>query len=260
MNSFLSTLLLGLIQGFTEFLPISSTGHVLLVQKIISEDAPPLDLLACVTQFGSILALMFVYGKELTIPLKDCTHNRASLSFLISIAAATIPAAVLGFMFRSYIKNFLYTPETIAFSLISGGFLFLYLGKKTPTLSSEIRETTPVQASIIGMAQAIALIPGVSRSGATIASGIALGYPLERAIDFSFILAIPTLFGASIYQLTKFAPQITSSQVPLLLVSFIVSALASFIAIGPLIRFVKRKGLAIFGYYRIALGILLLIL
>ncbi len=260
MNNVIAAIVLGLIQGLTEFLPISSTAHLLLAEKVVSFENFPVKPFACIAQLGSVIALLYVYGGSLLQPIKTWNSEKKSRTFLYCVALATVPAALIGVFCYSYIKSVLYDPSIIAASLMAGGVIFLYLGKRPPTITSfQTLDTKPWQASAIGMAQAIALIPGVSRSGSTIASGLAVGMGIKAATEFSFILAIPTLCGATIYDIYKMLPTLTLNHLPILILGFFLSCISSFFVIRPFVRLIERRGLTPFGWYRIALGLFILI-
>ena len=255
-----TAILLGLIQGLTEFLPISSTGHLIVVEKLLSFDNFPIQLFACVTQLGSVIALLYVYGGSLVKPMRTMTSDKNSRIFLYCVGIATVPSAIIGALLYSSIKTVLYTPLTIAAALLAGGLTFLYLGKKAPTVSTPTPQEIKLwQASIIGITQALALIPGVSRSGSTIASGVAVGMSLGAATEFSFLVAIPTLCGATLFDLYKLLPNFSIEYLPMLALGFCTSCLASFVVIRPFVRLIQQRGLAPFGWYRIFLGILIMI-
>jgi undecaprenyl-diphosphatase len=157
MNNIITAVVLGLIQGLTEFLPISSTGHLLLAEKIVSFENFPVKTFACIAQLGSVIALLYVYGGSLLQPIKNMSSERKSRTFLFCVWLATVPAGIIGALFHSYIKNILYNPSTIAVSLIAGGLIFLCFGKKPSTVPSfQACDTKPWQASCIGAAQAMA--------------------------------------------------------------------------------------------------------
>lgn len=258
MDTIISSAILGLIQGLTEFLPISSTGHLILFQRILSFNAPPHKIFEVLVQLGSALAVLIVYFERLLVPLKRGSDE--DRRFFAKMIIATIPAAVFGFLFHSPIKALLYNNITVALSLIVGGILFLKIDgwKQMPSCTSAetIRSR---QAVIVGTAQAVALIPGVSRSGATIASGVLVGMTARAATEFSFMLAIPTLLGAGCYDLFANRHYITTEHAASLSVGFITSFLASLLVFRPLVQWIDRYGFTPFAWYRIGLGILILL-
>lgn len=259
MHDSVSAAILGLIQGLTEFLPISSTGHLILFENILQFEAPPGRVFEVVVQLGSALAVCCAYFKRLFLPIKNFPTSSTDRRFVYTLALATIPAAAAGFLFHGPIKTFLYTPITVACSLIAGGVFFLWLGRKSLVSSCTTPESVlPSQASLVGFGQAVALIPGVSRSGATIASGVLVGLSRKAATEFSFLLAVPTLLGASLYDLYSMRATLTSADTSIICIGFAVSFFASMLAFRPLVTCIERWGFIPFAWYRIALGITVL--
>ncbi len=254
MDNILSAAILGLMQGLTEFLPISSTAHLILMQKLLEFKAPPHKIFEVIVQIGSALAVLTVYWERLIFSLKG------DRPFLAKIAVATVPAALIGFLFHSPIKTLLYNHITIGLSLILGGLFFLLIDRIKQHPSCNAPETIhPKQATLIGAAQAVALIPGVSRSGATIAAGVLVGMSASAATQFSFMLAIPTLLGAGCYELFSNWHAITAEHATTLSIGFLTSFVASLLVFRPLVQGIDRYGFRPFGWYRIGLGILLLL-
>lgn len=258
MNDLAASAFLGLIQGLTEFLPISSTGHLIFFEKLLSFH-PPGKIFEVVVQLGSALAVSIAYFERLFFPLVRSPTSSADRRFLLTLALATIPAGVMGFVFHNAIKGYLYNSTTVALSLIAGGLFFLWIARRSPLVTTTSPEQVlPSQASWVGAAQAVALIPGVSRSGATIASGVLLGMNRRTATEFSFLLAIPTLLGASLYDLYAMRACLTPDHLMTLSVGFCVSFLVSLVAFRPLVTCIERWGFIPFAWYRIALGCIVL--
>jgi undecaprenyl-diphosphatase len=260
MDDLLGSALLGLIQGLTEFLPISSTGHLILFEKLLSFH-PPGKVFEVVVQLGSALAVCFAYFERLFRPLVRCPSSSADRRFVLTLALATLPAGIAGFLFHHAIKGYLYNSTTVALSLILGGLFFLWLARRSPVVTcTRPEQVLPSQASWVGAAQAVALIPGVSRSGATIASGVLLGMDRRTATEFSFLLAIPTLMGASLYDLYAMRACLTPDHLSTLAVGFCVAFVVSSFAFRPLVTCIERWGFIPFAWYRIALGCIVLFL
>ena len=258
MDNTLSAAILGLIQGLTEFLPISSTAHLLFFQNILDFKPPPHKIFEVVVQIGSALAVLIVYFERLFIPLKR--RSPEDNRFLAKIMVATVPAALIGFLFHAPIKKLLSNHITVAISLIVGGLFFLLIDRIKQTPSCNTPETIhPKQALLIGAAQAVALIPGVSRSGATISSGVLVGMTARASTEFSFMLAIPTLMGAGCYELLANRHVITADHVTTLCVGFLTSFIASLLVFRPFVQGIDRYGFQPFGWYRIVVGILFLL-
>ena len=260
MNDLVASALLGLIQGLTEFLPISSTGHLIFFEKILSFHLPG-KVFEVVVQLGSALAVCCAYFERFFVPLARFPTSSADRRFLLTLALATVPAGVMGFLFHNAIKSYLYNPTTVALSLILGGLAFLWIARRSPVVTcTSPEQVRPSQASWVGAAQAMALIPGVSRSGATIASGVLLGLNRRTATEFSFLLAIPTLMGASLYDLYAMRDCLTADHLTTLAVGFTVSFIVSLFAFRPLVSCIERWGFMPFAWYRIALGCIVLFL
>lgn len=263
MNDAIRTIFLGLVQGLTEFLPISSTGHMLIAQKFVKLQTLPLDLILGSANFGSMLALLYTFKDPFVKAIHTFHRSKYSRSFLFSIFIATIPAVVCGLLFRKKISLYFYGIHTIGYSLIIGGLFFLLLSfRKRRTektfFRGEFLSPSPITSSIIGAAQAVAFIPGVSRSGATIASSVLLGMDQKTATEFSFLLAVPIIFGLSMHQTCAAMHEITTENFFYVALSMVSAGIASFLVIKPSIAFVSKRGLAPFGYYRILFGLMII--
>jgi undecaprenyl-diphosphatase len=258
MNDLIASALLGIIQGLTEFLPISSTGHLIFFEKLLSFHSPG-KVFEVVVQLGSVLAVCCAYFERIFLPVIRFPTSPSDRRFLIALALATIPAGVMGVLFHSAIKGYLYNSTTVALSLIFGGLVFLWISRRSPVVTcTSAEQVRPSQASWVGAAQAVALIPGVSRSGATIASGVLLGLDRRTATEFSFLLAIPTLLGASLYDLYATRAYLTPDHLSTLAVGFTVSFVVSLIVFRPFVTCIERWGFMPFGWYRITLGCIIL--
>ena len=250
MFSILQAALLGIVQGITEFLPISSSTHLLLFEKTLGLESSPEKSFEIILQLGSGMAIMAFFFKRLFSKTQE--RNR----LLLLLFLATIPVAVVGFFAHHYIKTYFYTPTIINLSLIVGGIAFLLIDRASKT-SSRGENISVRQAGGVGIFQTLALIPGVSRSGSTIASGLYVGMKRNVAVEFSFLLAIPALCGAGILECIISYPSITAERGIVLFTGFITAFLSSLFVIRPLIRLVEKRGLTPFGWYRIVLGLLL---
>lgn len=254
MLTWINAGILGAIEGLTEFLPVSSTAHLLIVSKVlgISESVNSKTFIIAV-QLGAILAIIFYYRKELPQLIR--------LWKLVLLAF--IPAALIGFFFYTIIKNVLFESFFVmATGLIVGGIIMIIVDKKIKHTTADVdpvlslRAMKPVHAFVIGLFQALAVIPGVSRSAATIISGRFLGYSREAVTLFSFVLGSVTLGAAVAYDIYKSGTVFTIGTTPTLLIGFIIAFVAAYISIDFMIRLVKRVGFAPFGWYRIVVGIL----
>ncbi len=252
--NYLQAIIVAIVEGITEFLPVSSTGHMIIttsVMGIVSQDFTKLFTIAI--QLGAIIAVLFLYRQKFINGLKDW-------SFYFKLLLAFIPAAVIGFLLNDFIDQMLESVIIVSYSLIIGGVILIYIDSffKNNTL-----ETYTYQNSfLIGCFQLIALIPGVSRSAATIVGGLSQKLTKKTASEFSFFLAVPTMLAATGYKLLKYLKthEITSKEISLLLVGNVVAFVVAIIAIKSFINYVSNKGFLIFGIYRIALGLILLIL
>ncbi len=258
MDSLLSSAILGIIQGLTEFLPISSTGHLILCEKAFHFQTPPGKTFEVVVQLGSAFAVCFAYFKRFIVPLKR--FSQTDRSFFLNLVIATIPAGVMGFFCHHYIKEFLYNSATVALSLIIGGLIFLWIERrKAASTCAHLEDVLPGQAAWVGVGQAFALVPGVSRSGATIASGVLVGMSRRAATEFSFLLAVPTLMGAGFYDLYANRTLLTADHAAFLTVGFFTAFISSLLVFRPLVNCIDRFGFTPFAWYRIGLGIFVLV-
>jgi undecaprenyl-diphosphatase len=272
----LKAVILGLVEGFTEFLPISSTGHLILVADLLDFNDEKSKAFNVIIQFGAILAVCWEYRQKLISVVIGITSRRASQRFAINVIIATIPAIVLALIFGEYIKSALFSPIPVATALIVGGFIIFWAEARQKKSESEVGNGVLISRDIdgvddlnwrdalkIGLAQCAALIPGTSRSGATIIGGMLFGLPRKVATEFSFFLAIPVIAGATLYELIKLRDVLGdtswSTFGPVLGVGFVVSFVSAFVCIRWLIRYVATHDFRIFAWYRIIFGILVLL-
>ena len=251
-------IILGIVEGITEWLPISSTGHMILVDEFIKMDVSPefMEMFLVVIQLGAIMAVVVIYWKRL-IPT-----NRATWIMWLKIIVACLPAAIIGLLFDDVFNALFYNYQTVAIMLILVGVLFIIIENKNkhaiPKVES-IDDLTYKQALIIGIFQLVAAIfPGTSRSGATIMGGLMIGVSRTVAAEFTFFLAIPVMFGASLLKLVKFGFHFTSDESLLLVNGLIVAFLVSIVAIKFLMSYIKKHDFKVFGWYRIVLGVIVL--
>ena len=262
----IKVIILGVVEGITEWLPISSTGHMILVDEFIKLDvsADFLEMFLVVIQLGAILAVVFLYWQKL-LPF-DYKNNwkikKDTFSMWFKIIAACIPAAVVGVLFDDQLNELFYNPPTVAIALIVFGIFIIIenynKGKKAKINS--LSEITYNTALIIGIFQLIAAIfPGTSRSGATIVGALLIGVSRTVAAEFTFFLAVPVMFGASLLKLVKFGFAFTASELVLLIIGMLVAFVVSMITIKFLMSYIKKHDFKVFGWYRIILGIIVLI-
>lgn len=256
----LKALLLGLVEGATEFLPISSTGHLIIVGDLINFlDKEKRDVFEIVIQLGSILAVCWLYHTRLLSVIKTIKSDKQAQRFVLQLFVGFLPLAILGLKFHQQIKVALFKPMPVAIALIVGGLIILFIEKLSLKAKiSNIESMTVLDAFKIGCAQAMALIPGVSRSGATILGGMSFGLSRQVATEFSFFLAIPVMFAATGYDLLKNHDLLSVDDAGLFAVGFIAAFLSALVAIKTLISYIAGHDFRIFAWYRIVLGILVI--
>ena len=255
--SILEAVIIAIVEGITEFLPISSTGHMIITEKLLG--IPSTDFTKLFTvgiQLGAILAVVVLYWKKFIDPIKN-----GKWGFYGKLIVAVIPALALGFIFSDKIDELLESTMTVAISLIAGGIVLLFIDSvfKTPTIETDEKISYP-NAFIIGLWQCIAMIPGVSRSAASIIGGMQQKLTRKLAAEFSFFLAVPTMAAATEYKLLKGYETITTEHIKLFAIGNVVAFIVALLAIKFFIGFLQKHGFRFFGYYRIIAGVILLIL
>lgn len=263
MLELLQVVVLGIIEGITEFLPISSTGHLIVATALMNFQAGGATFEIFI-QLGAVVAVIGYFAKDLFSQVQRVPSDKDVQRLWLGIIIAFIPAAVIGFLISDWMDEVLFKPEVVAISLIVGGVIFLLIERRKvdeqAVVTTELTAITLKQALLVGLAQTIALIPGVSRSGASIIGGMLAGLNREVATKFSFYLAIPTLGIATIYSLVKSLDELSSNDLALLMLGAVVSGIVAWVAIAWLLRFVARNNFVVFGYYRIIAGIIILVL
>ena len=258
----LKALFLGLIEGLTEFLPISSTGHLILFGHLIDFKSDSGRVFEVVIQFGAILAVCWLYRQKIIALIRGFFSGEAhARRFAINVFVAFLPAVVIGVLAVDFIKQVLFSPLVVAFALIIGGLIiFAVEAREYKPKTIEATDISLKQAIIVGFAQCVAMIPGTSRSGATIIGGMLLGLSRKAATEFSFFLAMPTMLGAATYDLFRNANVLTSDNLVNISVGFMAAFVAALLVIKALVKFVEKHSLRVFAWYRIVLGILILII
>lgn len=248
--SWLEALIIAIVEGITEFLPISSTGHMIITKELLNlPDSEFINLYIVNIQFGAILSVIILYWKRFI----------KSLDFYYKLLIAFIPAAIVGFIAGDFIDRLLESSVVVAFSLVAGGIILLFVDKWFNKID-ENQSITWLRALKIGLFQIIAMIPGVSRSAATIIGGMAVKLNRKNAAEFSFFLAVPTMFAASAYKLYKGYNTLTSVNINILLLGNLVAFIVALLAIKGFIIYLTKNGFRIFGWYRIIVGMIILIL
>jgi undecaprenyl-diphosphatase len=253
---------LGVVEGLTEFLPISSTAHLLITANLLHFNNNIGGTFEIFIQLGAILAVIGYYARDLLQQARELPSSRTVQRFWFGIALAFIPAAVIGLLLRKWIKAVLFdSPTVIAWSLIIGGIVLIAVERwPRRATTHDVEQITPLQALGIGFAQVFALIPGVSRSGASIVGGMWAGLDRRAATAFSFYLAIPTLGAATVVDLLGSLHQLAAGDVARLAVGTVVSFIVAWLSIGWLLRYVSNHSFVAFGIYRIAAGAIILLL
>jgi undecaprenyl-diphosphatase len=255
----LKAFILGLVEGATEFLPISSTGHLIIAGDLLNFNDDKGKIFEIVIQLGAILAVCFEFRKRLMDTLTHITTQSSSQKFVLNLLIAFLPAAILGLTFHNQIKQYLFSPITVAIALIVGGFVILLIentAKKPVTF--DIEALTSAQALKIGLAQSLSLIPGVSRAGATILGGMVFGLGRQTATEFSFFLAIPIMFAATAYDLLKSWQLLSKDDLAMFIVGFVTAFASALLVIKILLRFVATHDFKVFAWYRIIFGAIVL--
>ena len=255
--------IMGVVEGLTEFLPISSTGHLILAGALLGFDDDKAKVFDIAIQTGAIFAVILVYWQKIRDTLIALPSQKQAQAFALNVLIAFIPAVVLGLLFGKAIKANLFTPVVVASTFILGGFIILWAEARQKNVATAARiqdvdAMTPMDALKVGLIQCLAMIPGTSRSGATIIGGMLLGLSHKAATDFSFYLAIPTLIGAGVYSLYKERALLSAADVPMFAVGLVVSFISAWFCIRWLLRYIATHSFVGFAYYRIAFGLVVL--
>ncbi|MEZ0237334.1 MAG: undecaprenyl-diphosphate phosphatase [Methylophilaceae bacterium] len=250
--------ILGVVEGATEFLPISSTGHLIIVGDLLQFNSERDKVFKIVIQLGAILAICWEYRARLGHVVAN-VGEPASKRLFVNIALAFLPAAILGMLFHDIIKTYLFTPLTVSMALIMGGFAILLIEKYKPEFdTATVDDMDWKHALKIGLAQSMALFPGVSRAGATILGGVVFGLSRKAAAEFSFFLAIPIMFAATGYDLFKNWELLHANDIPVFAVGFITAFFSALLMVRGLLKYVSNHDFRIFAWYRIVFGLIVL--
>ena len=251
---------MGVVEGLTEFLPISSTGHLILAGALLGFDDDKAKVFDIAIQTGAIFAVILVYWEKIRSTAKAFRYQVEAQRFVLNVFIGFLPAVVLGLLFGKLIKEHLFTPWVVATTFIVGGFIILWAEKRPPS-SVRIRAVEDMRgrdALWVGLVQCLAMIPGTSRSGATIIGGMLLGLSRKAATDFSFFLAIPTLIGAGVYSLYKERAMLSVEDIPMFATGLVVSFISAWICVRWLLKYIASHSFEIFAWYRIAFGMVVL--
>lgn len=266
MLDILKSIILGIIEGITEWLPISSTGHLIIADEFIKLNMSEafMEMFNVVIQLGAILAVVVIYFKKLwpfSLNRQECYIKKDVMNMWFKVIVAILPAALIGIPFDDLFEEKFHNYIVVALALIIYGIAFLVIEKRNKSLKPKVNSISEISyktALLIGCFQALSLIPGTSRSGSTILGAILIGVSRVAAAEFSFYMAVPVMFGASFIKLLKFGLAFTGTELLILLVGMLTAFIVSVIAIKFLISYIKKRDFTAFGYYRIALGVIVL--
>ncbi len=254
--TYLLAALLGIVQGLTEFLPISSTAHLLLGGRLLGHEDPD-GVFTVMIQLGAVLALMWLYREKIVGVIVGLPSSAESRRFALMVLIAFVPALFVGAFLSDFVKTVLYqSPKIIATAFIAGGIVMLLVEGRQPVVTVQEADQTPLgRAFAIGVCQAVAVIPGVSRSGATIVGGRMLGLGSKAAAEFSFFLAMPTITAAFVHDFLEVRGRLAPERAVEIAIGFVMAFLAALVVVKPFLRYVARSGFAPFAWYRIAAGV-----
>ena len=257
----LKAAIMGVVEGLTEFLPISSTGHLILAGALLGFDDAKAQVFDIAIQTGAIFAVILVYWQKIRATLAALPTEQQAQRFALNVLIAFVPAVLLGLLFGKAIKAHLFTPVVVASTFIIGGFIILWAERRpsTATRIYEVEDMTALDALKVGLVQCLAMVPGTSRSGATIIGGMLLGLSRKAATDFSFFLAIPTLIGAGAYSLYKERALLTAADIPMFSVGLVFSFISAWLCVRWLLRYISTHSFVPFAYYRIVFGVVVLV-
>ena len=257
----LKAAVMGVVEGLTEFLPISSTGHLILVGSLLGLHDDKAKVFDIAIQTGAIVAVIIVYWQRLRDTVVQLPTQPQARRFVLNVAIGFVPAVVLGLAFGKAIKAHLFTPGVVASTFILGGFIILWAERRQQATVriQTVDEMSPLDALKVGLAQCLAMIPGTSRSGATIIGGMLLGLSRKAATDFSFFLAIPTLVGAGAYSLYKDRALLSLADLPMFIVGLVTAFVSAYACVRWLLRYIASHSFVPFAWYRIAFGIVVLV-
>jgi undecaprenyl-diphosphatase len=261
LHTVLMAAFLGIVEGITEFLPVSSTGHLILVEDLLGFEGPPGKLFEIVIQLGAILSVCWLFRDKLMDVVRTLFRDRESQRFTVNITLAFLPAMVVGAFAYRFIKEVLFSPWVVAVALIVGGIAILII-ERLPLVAraryDRIEDIPAANALKIGLFQCLSMIPGTSRAAATIMGALLVGVTRRAAAEFSFILAIPTMLAASVYDVYKNRATLTLDGLEVIAVGFVVAFLVALVAVKWMIAFISRHGFSPFAYYRIVVGAVML--
>ena len=254
-----SALILGVVEGLTEFLPISSTGHQIIVADLLEFGGERAMAFNIIIQLGAILAVVWEFRRKIFDVVLGLPTQPSARRFTANLLIAFFPAVILGVLLADWIHHYLFNPVTVAAALVVGGLVMLWAEKRQHQVHAEtVDDISWKDALKVGLAQCIAMIPGTSRSGATIIGGLLFGLSRKTATEFSFFLAMPTMVGAAVYSGYKYRELFVPADFPVFAIGFVTAFIFAMIAVKGLLRFIASHSYAVFAWYRIAFGLLIL--
>jgi undecaprenyl-diphosphatase len=259
----IQVVIMGIVEGLTEFLPISSTGHLILAGSLLNFTGEKVKVFEIVIQAGAMLAVCWEYRVRIARVILDFRTDIAARRFVVNLTVAFLPAVVLGLAFGKAIKAYLFKPIPVALAFIIGAFIIIVIEKRHRRVMysrvDSVDDMSVVDAFKVGLAQCFALIPGTSRSGATIIGAMAFGLSRQAATEFSFFLAIPTLFGATVYSLYKERALLSAADLPMFGLGALSAFISAFLCVRWLLRYISSHDFMIFAWYRIVFGVIVLV-
>ncbi len=260
LSLLLKALILGVVEGLTEFLPISSTGHLILVGSLLNFNGEIGKVFEVVIQAGAMLAIILEYRRKFASVALGVFREAAARKFILNLVIAFLPAALLGLLLSKYIKQVLFRPVPVAAAFVAGAFVILWVERRNLRVRVEhVDSMSTGDAFKVGLAQTLALIPGTSRSGATIIGGMMFGLSRRAATEFSFFLAVPTLLAAAAYDLFKHRGLLHKQELGVFALGFVTAFVSAFLCIRWLLRYISRHNFNAFAWYRIGFGVLILV-
>jgi undecaprenyl-diphosphatase len=259
-------LILGIVEGLTEFLPVSSTGHLIVVGNLLGFNGEHVKSFDVVIQLGAILAVCWEYRRRIGSVVAGLPARSDARRFVLNVAIASIPAVVLGLLFEKAIKAALFSPLPVAYALVAGGLVILWAEARqrargsVPSRVQSVDALSPLDALKVGLAQCFALIPGMSRSGSTIIGGMLFGLERRVATEFSFFLSMPIIFGATAFELVRGWHLLSADVVGMFTLGFVAAFISAFACVRWLLRYIAAHDFTVFAWYRIAFGGLILLL
>jgi len=253
--------IMGVVEGLTEFLPISSTGHLILAGTLLGFEGEKAKVFDIAIQTGAIFAVILVYWQKIRSTLVELPTSAQARRFTLNVFIGFLPAVVLALLFGKLIQEHLFTPMVVATTFILGGLVILWAEKRPNAVVRvhSVDDMTPMDALKVGLAQCLAMVPGTSRSGATIIGGMLLGLSRKAATDFSFFLAMPTLIGAGVYSLVKERHLLSMADIPMFAVGLLFSFISAWLCVRWLLRYISSNSFVPFAWYRIVFGIVVLV-